>query len=89
MNATVKTGVSPGMPSSWNQLKQSGFPPDDYAREIPIGEYEVIVDGVCYAKSSSRIGTGIHCLAGFGKGRSIGSLSITCPDMPPICEPKS
>ena len=53
--------VSPfGMPSSWNQLKQSGFPLSDYAKEIPFGEYEVIVDGVCYAKSSSRIGTGKH-----------------------------
>ena len=60
MDATSKR-VSPlGMPSSWNQLKQSGFPTDDYAREIPIGEFEAIVDGVCYAKSSSRIGTGIH-----------------------------
>ena len=48
------------MPSSWNQLKQSGFPLDDYAMEMPIGEFEVIVDGVCYAKSSSRTGTGIH-----------------------------
>ena len=60
MNATVETGVSSGMPSSWNQLEQSGFPLDDYAKEMPIGEYEVIVDGVCYAKSSSRTGTGIH-----------------------------
>ena len=51
------------MPSSWNQLKQSGFPLSDYAKEMPIGEYEVIVDGVCYAKSGSRIGTGIHVFA--------------------------
>ena len=61
--------VSLGMPSSWNQLKQSGFPLDDYAKEMPIGEYEVIVDGVCYAKSSSRTGTGVRMLAGIREGK--------------------
>ena len=78
------------MPGSWNQFQQSGFPLDDYAKEMPIGEYEVIVDGVCYAKMASRFGTGIHLFARIRETeRSIGSLSITCPDMPPICEPKS
>ena len=51
------------MPGSWNQFQQSGFPLDDYAKEMPIGEYEVIVDGVCYAKMASRFGTGIHLFA--------------------------
>jgi hypothetical protein len=51
------------MPDSWNQFQERGFPLDDYAKDIPIGEYEVIVDGVCYAKSASRIGTGIHVFA--------------------------
>jgi hypothetical protein len=88
MNGKVKTGVCLGLPSSWNQLKQSGFPLDDYDKEMPIGKYEVIVDDVCYAKSSSRIGTGIHVFAGFVR-ESIGSLSITYPDMLPICEPKT
>ena len=55
------------MPSSWNQLKQSGFPLDDYAREMPLGEFDVIVDGVCYAKSSSRTGTGIHVFGRIGE----------------------
>ena len=55
------------MPGSWNQFQQSGFPLDDYAMEMPIGEYEVIVDGVCYAKSSSRTGTGIHVFGRIGE----------------------
>ena len=55
------------MPSSWNQLKQSGFPLDDYTMEMPIGEFEVTVDGVCYAKSSSRTGTGIQVFGKIGE----------------------
>ena len=55
------------MPSSWNQLKQSGFSLDDYSKEMPIGEYEVIVDAVCYAKSASRTGTGIHVFGRIGE----------------------
>ena len=51
------------MPGSWKQFQQSGFPLDDYAKDMPIGEYEVIVDGVCYAKMASRFGTGIHVFA--------------------------
>ena len=35
--------------------------------EMPIGEFEVIVDGVCYAKSSSRTGTGIHVFGRIGE----------------------
>jgi len=50
------------MPKSWNQFLESGFPLDDYEKEIPLGEYEVILDEVCYAKTSSR-GTGIHLFA--------------------------
>ena len=72
-----------GMPSSWNQLKQSGFPLDDYAKEMPIGEYEVIVDGVCYAKSSSRTGTGIHV---FGRIRERKAL-VLCPLPARTCLP--
>jgi hypothetical protein len=55
------------MPSSWNQLKQSGFSLDDYSKEMPIGEYEVIVDAVGYAKSASRRGTGIHVFGWIGE----------------------
>ena len=56
------------MPSSWNQLKQSGFPLDDYSKEMPIGEYEVIVDAVCCAKSASPgRGTGIHVFGRIGE----------------------
>ena len=35
--------------------------------EMPIGEYEVIVDGACYAKSSSLTGTGIHVFGRIGE----------------------
>jgi hypothetical protein len=55
------------MPSSWNQLKQRGFPLDGSSKEMPIGEYEVIVDAVCYAKSASRTGTGIHVFGRIGE----------------------
>ena len=64
------------MPCSWNQLKQSGFPLDDYAKDMPIGEYEVIVDGVCYAKMASRIGTGIHL---FARIRETAKALVLCP----------
>ena len=51
------------MPVSWNQFQERGFSLDGYAKDIPLGQYEVIVDGVCYTKSSSRIGTGLHVFA--------------------------
>src|SRR5262245_46610804 len=34
---------------------------------MPIGEFEVMVDGVCYAKSSSRTGIGIHVFGRIGE----------------------
>ena len=50
------------MPISWKQLKESGFPLDDYDKDISIGEHELIVDGACYSKSSQG-GSGIHIFA--------------------------
>jgi hypothetical protein len=62
LNASGKTGVSVPY-AGLVQFQQSGFPLDDYAKDMPIGEYEVIVDAVCYAKMASRFGTGIHLFA--------------------------
>lgn len=54
------------MPDAWNRFQERGFPVDYYDKEIPMGEYDVVLDASCYSKSSSR-GTGVHLFARHGE----------------------
>ncbi len=51
------------MPMSWNQFVESEFPLDDYDKEIPVGDYEVVLDEVCVSRKTSSRGSGIHLFA--------------------------
>ncbi len=54
------------MPDSWKLFQDGGFPLDDYDKEVPLGEYDVVLDGSCYSKSSKG-GTGVHLFARHGE----------------------
>jgi len=54
------------MPDAWKRFQERGFPLDDYDKDIPLGEYEAVLDASCYSKSSKR-GTGVHLFARHGE----------------------